>query len=88
MKQDLLNEVKTRNGNTFGHIKRCDSLLNNILEGKVEGIGARRRKRYIWDNIKQWTGNSLTECTTAQETANVGKQLWRTFDAETALNLT
>ena len=37
MKQDLLNEVKTRQLKYFGHIKRHDSLLKNILEGRVEG---------------------------------------------------
>jgi nitrous oxidase accessory protein NosD len=44
--------------------KRYDSLLKNILEGRVEGKRARGRQRYIWENnIKRWTGNSLTECT-------------------------
>jgi hypothetical protein len=41
MKQDLLKEVKTRQLKYFEHIKRHDSLLKNILEGRVEGKRAR-----------------------------------------------
>jgi hypothetical protein len=64
MKQNFLKEVKTRQLKYFGHIKRHDYLLKNILEGRVGGKRARGRQRYIWENnIKQWIGNSLTECT-------------------------
>jgi hypothetical protein len=64
MKQELLKEVKIRQLKYFEHIKRHDSLLKNILEGRVEGKRARGRQFYKWENnIKQWTGNSLTECT-------------------------
>ena len=35
-KQDILKEVKTRQLKYFGHIKRHDSLLKNILEGGSE----------------------------------------------------
>ena len=66
MKQDLLEEVKIQGDQPkyFGYIKRHGSLLKNILEGRVEGKHARGRQRYIWENnIKRWTGNSLTECT-------------------------
>jgi hypothetical protein len=56
MKQDLLNEVKTRQLKYFGNIKRHDSLLKNILEGRVEGKRARGRRRYTWENnIRRWT---------------------------------
>jgi dihydroneopterin aldolase len=37
MRQDLLKEAKTRQLKYFGHIKRQDSLLKNILDGRVEG---------------------------------------------------
>jgi hypothetical protein len=35
IKQELLKEVKTRQLKYLGHIKRHDSLLKNILEGRV-----------------------------------------------------
>ena len=78
MKQDLLKEVKTRQLKYFGHIKRHDSLLKNLLEGRVEGKRARGRQRYIWENnIKRWTGNSLTECTNGTR----DRQRWRSIVA-------
>jgi hypothetical protein len=59
MKQELLKESKTRQLKHFGHIKRHDSPLKNILEGRVEGKRARGRQHYIWENnIRRWTGNS------------------------------
>jgi hypothetical protein len=79
--------VKIHQLKYFRHLKRHDSLLKNILEGRVEGKRARGRQRYIWENnIKQWTENSLS-VPTAQDTDSVGDPLWPTFDAETALNL-
>jgi hypothetical protein len=37
---------------------------STMKEGRVESKRARGRQRYIWENnIKRWTGNSLTECT-------------------------
>ena len=78
IKQDLLNEVKIRQLIYFEHIKRHDSLLKNILEGRVEGKRARGRPRYIWENnIKRWTGNSLTECTNGTR----DRQRWRSIVA-------
>jgi hypothetical protein len=76
MKQDLLKEVKTRQLKYFGQIKRHYSLLKNLLEVRVEGKRARGRQRYIWENnIKRWTGNSLTECTNGTR----DRQRWRSI---------
>jgi hypothetical protein len=78
MKQDLLKEVKTRQLKYFGHLKRHDSLLKNILEGRVEGKRARGGQRYMWENnIKRWTGNSMTECTNGTR----DRQRWRSIVA-------
>lgn len=77
MKQDLLKEVKTRQLKYFRNIKRHDSPLKNILEGRVEGKRARGGQRYMWENnIKPWTGNSLTECTNTRD-----RQRWRSIVA-------
>jgi hypothetical protein len=44
----------------FGHIKRHDSILKDILEGKSQGKLSRDRQRLKWtDNIKRWTGETL-----------------------------
>ena len=65
MKRQLLNNIKKRQVKYFGHVKRHDTIIKNILEGKVEGRRARGRQRYRWvDNIKRWTNISLSECTT------------------------
>jgi hypothetical protein len=78
MKQKLLEEVKTRQLKYFGHSKRHYSLLKNILEGREDGKRARGRQRYIWENnIKRWTGNSLTECTNGTR----HRQRWRSIVA-------
>jgi hypothetical protein len=78
IKQDLLKEVKTRQLKYFGHIQIYNFLLNNILEGRVEGKRARGSHHYIWENsIKRWTGNSLTECTNNTR----DRQRWRSIVA-------
>ena len=65
MKKELLREIKIRQIKYFGHIKRHDTLLKTLLEGKIEGKRARGRQRYKWEsNITRWTGYSLAECTT------------------------
>ena len=37
MKQELLMEIKISKLKYFGHIKRHDTIIRTILEGKVEG---------------------------------------------------
>ena len=71
-------EIKMKKTKYFGHIKRHNNILKTILEGKVEGKRARGRQRYRWeDNIREWTGYSLAECTIkARERGN-----WRFITA-------
>jgi len=45
IKQELL-EVKIRQVKYFGHIKRHNTLLKMVLEGKIEGRRARGHQRY------------------------------------------
>ena len=78
-KRTLLAEIKSRQIKYFGHIKRHDTLLKFLLEGKVEGQRARGRQRYKWEgNIKRW-GSAPSR----RETENAGGPLHPTFDEET-----
>jgi hypothetical protein len=48
----------------FGHIKKHNSILKDILEGKIQGKSSRGRQRLKWtDNIKEWTGKTLAVST-------------------------
>ena len=65
MKKELPREIKVRQIKYFGHIKRHDTLLKILLEGKVKGRRARGRQRYkSVNNITRWTVYSLVEYTT------------------------
>ena len=63
VKREVLTKMKTTKLAYFGHTMRHESLQNTILVGRIEGKRARGRQRKLWtDDIKSWTGNSLTEC--------------------------
>ena len=48
----LVNERKVK---YFDHVKRHQSLLENLLEGRVEGSRPRGRPRINWEeNVKNW----------------------------------
>ena len=73
-----MKEIKKRQVKYFGHVKRHNTLIKTILEGKVEGKRARGRQRYKWeDNIKRWTNSSLTECTIKAR----DRECWRSIAA-------
>jgi len=78
MKREILKTIKSRQIKYFGHIKRHNTLLKTILEYKVGGLRARGRQRFRWvDNIKRWTGYSLSECTIRAR----DRQCWRSIAA-------
>jgi hypothetical protein len=59
----LMEEIMKRKTTFCGHIMRHDTIQRTLLEGKVEGKRARGRQRLTWfDNIKDWTGRSYSEC--------------------------
>jgi hypothetical protein len=65
MKKELLGEIKSRQARYFGHIKRHNTILKTVLEGRVDGTRAQGGQRYRWvDNIKRWTARRLSVCTT------------------------
>ena len=72
--RSLMQTIKSRKMKFFGHTKRHDSIMKTILEGKAEGTRPQGRPRAQWcDNIKQWTGRSLADCTRMTE----DRDLWR-----------
>jgi hypothetical protein len=61
LKRELFNTIRKRQIKFFGHIKRHNSILKDILEGKIQGNRSRGRQRLKWtDNIKRWTGETIT----------------------------
>ena len=75
----LLNKIKTRKMSFFGHVKRHDTILKQIIEGKMNGKRGRGRPRASWaDNIKQWTNCSMNECTKMAK----DRGLWHTISQQ------
>ena len=64
----LVGLVKERKAKYFGHVKRHQNLLKDMLEGRVEGTRPRGKPRINWEeNIKSWSGLKLQECTRMAE---------------------
>ena len=64
MNRELLNTIRTRQMRFLGHVKRHNSLLKVILEGKIQGKRGRGRPRLTWtSNIKRWTNQPMKTCT-------------------------
>ena len=75
----LINKIKNRKMSFFGHVKRHDSIIKQIVEGKMNGKRGRGRPRATWaDNIKQWTNSSIKDCTKMAK----DRGLWRTVSRQ------
>jgi len=49
----------------FGHMIRAQNHCTYIFEGRLDDRRGRGRTRRRWgDDIKDWTGKTLAECTT------------------------
>ena len=54
---DLLNIVKRRKLQWYGHVSRSSGLTKTVLQGTVKGGRRQGRQRKRWeDNIGEWTG--------------------------------
>ena len=63
-KRNLLLSIQKRKLKYFGHITRGNNILTTLFQGEVPGKRTPGRQRRMWsDNIKEWTGWSLYECT-------------------------
>ena len=62
-KRSLLNTIKKRKCQYFGHIVRGDGVQRSLMEGRMHGGRGRGRPRTMWtDNIKEWTKISYNDC--------------------------
>ena len=78
-KRELVKTIKTRKIKYFGHIIRHNSFLKDVLEGKVKGSRPRGRQRRRWiDDIGEWTGKSLEQCTTEAR----DREMWRSISSQ------
>ena len=76
--KSLMKDIKSRKLKYFGHIKRHQNILKSVLEGVTEGRRCRGRQRSVWcDNIKGWTGRSVTACSVAAQ----NRTEWRSIVA-------
>ena len=67
-KRTLLNTIKTRKCQYFGHIIRIHHLQRLLIEGRMNGRRGRGRPRTMWtDNIKKWTNLSYNDCIRAAQ---------------------
>ena len=63
VKRELLQTLQTSKLTYFGHIARHDCLPRTVLTGIHEGKRGRGRPRRTWTNdIKDWTGRTMSEC--------------------------
>ena len=60
----LVDTIKKRKLQYFGHVIRAQNLCTHIFEGRIDGGRSRGRQRKRWsDDIKEWTGRTLAQCT-------------------------
>jgi hypothetical protein len=53
-RKNILHAVKCRKANRIGYILRRNSILRHVIEGKLDSIGIRRRRRkQLLDNLKE-----------------------------------
>ena len=61
-KRSLLNTIKKRKWQYFGHIKRGNGVQRLLMEGRINGKRGRGRPRQMWtDNITEWTKISYND---------------------------
>ena len=80
--EDLLTTVKKRKLKWYGHVTRSTGLAKTVLQGTVPGGRKRGRQKKRWeDNIREWTGLKLGECTRKAE----NREGWRELVANSAM---
>ena len=77
-KRSLINTIKKRKCQYFGHIIRGNGVQRLLLEGRINGRRGRGRRRTMWtDNIKEWTKISYDCIRVAQD-----RERWRSMTAD------
>ena len=80
--ENLLNIVKRRKLQWYGHVSRSSGLAKPILQGKVKGrkVQGRQRNRCV-DIIREWTGLEFAKSQRAVE----NREKWRKLVAKSSL---
>ena len=81
----LLEEVKRRKLDWFGHVTRHESLVKTVLQGTEEEARYRgRQRKSLLENVKEWTRLTMSDLlTTAQDRAK-----WRRISVSSSLTPT
>ena len=62
-KRGLLNTIKKRKSQYFGHLIRAEGFQRLLLDGKVEGTRRRGAQRRTWaKDIVDWADMDYTSC--------------------------
>ena len=78
-KRSLLNTIKKKKCQYFGHIIRGDGVQRLLMEGRINGRRGRWRPRTMWtDNIKEWTNISYNDCIRVAQ----DRERWRSMTAD------
>ena len=73
--RELVSTVRKQKLQYFEHVIRAQNLSTHILEGRIDGKRNRGRPRRRWlDDVKDWTGKPLAECTAMAR----DRDQWRT----------
>ena len=79
--EDLLTTVKKRKLMWYGHVSRSSGLAKTFLQGTVQGGRRRGRQKRRWeDNIREWTGLTLSNALRKAE----NREEWREMVARSA----
>ena len=61
--KQVLQTIKQKKLQYYGHIRRKSNFLTTLLKGKTEGRRPKGRPRQTWfSNIPQWTGRDAKRC--------------------------
>ena len=78
-KRSLLNTIKKRKCQYFGHLIRRDGVQRLLMEGRINSRRGRGRPRTTWtDNIKEWTKISYNDCIRVAQ----DRERWRSMTAD------
>ncbi|KAI8507539.1 hypothetical protein Bbelb_149190 [Branchiostoma belcheri] len=79
--RSLLHMIRRRKLQYFGHVSRAQNISTHILQGRICGSRSRGRPRRRWvDDIRDWTGRSLADCTQMAKDRDGWRKLDKTPD--------
>ena len=65
---DVFEQITSRKLRLFGHAMRHDGLEKTVIQGKLEGMRGRGRRRIAWpSDIEEWVGCKLHQASQLAE---------------------